>query len=119
MISKDILNHKHKNKVSEKELYSAYKLFFNTFSSEIRLRILNLLREKQRNVSEIVKKLKTEQSNISHSLNRLKKCGFIELEKRGKYRYYKLNKKTIKKILKLIDKHMEKNCLLIIKGLKK
>ena len=106
---------RHIHNVSEKELYKAYKLFFNTFSSEVRLRILNLLREKSMNVGEIGGKLEIEQSIASHNLRRLKSCGFVETNVKGRYRYYRLNEKTIKPILSLIDKHMDKNCLMIIK----
>ena len=106
---------KHIHNVSENELYKSYKLFFNTFSSEIRLRILNLLREKSMNVGEIEEKLKIEQSTVSHNLRRLKSCGFVEINVKGKYRYYNINKKTIKPLMNLIDDHMEKNCLMIIR----
>ena len=109
---------KHIHNVSENEIYEAYKLFFNTFSSESRLRILNLLRKGKKNVSEIIKETKYEQSVVSHNLKRLKLCGFVYVEIKGKYRYYKLNEKTIKPILSLIDKHMVKHCLMIIKGMK-
>ncbi len=71
------------------------------------------------NVSEIQKATGFEQSIVSHNLRRLKSCGFINLEIKGKYRYYKLNKKTIQLILNLIDNHMKKNCLMIIKGMRK
>ncbi len=109
--------HKHHN-VNEKELYEAYKLFFNTFSSEQRLRILNLLRKGKMNVSEIIKKTGFEQSIVSHNLNRLKSCGFVKADVKGKYRYYNVNDKTIKKIMGLIDRHMQGHCLQIIKKLK-
>lgn len=113
-----INKHIHKQ-ISEKQLYQAYKLFLNTLSSEQRLKILNLLRKnKKMNVSEIQKATGFEQSVVSHNLRRLKHCGFITKEVKGKYRYYKLNEKTIKPILTLIDKHMKKNCLKIIKSLK-
>jgi ArsR family transcriptional regulator len=118
MIDRYILNENHKNTASEKELYNAYKLFFNTLGSEQRLKILNLLRKKKMNVSEIQEATGFEQSVVSHNLSRLKHCGFIIQEKKGKYRYYKINEKTIKKILDLIDDHMSKNCLMIIKGMK-
>jgi len=107
------------NNVSEKEHYLAYKLFFNTLSSEQRLRILNLLRKKKMNVSEIQKETGFEQSVVSHNLKKLKHCGFIKQEIKGKYRYYRINEKTIKQILNLIDEHMKLNCLKIIKGLSK
>ena len=111
--------HKALHNVSKEEYYKAYKLFFNTFSSEQRLKILNLLREKERNVSEIIKETRFEQSVVSHNLRRLKSCGFVIQEIKGKYRYYKLNEVTIKPILSLIDKHMQKKCFLIIKKKKK
>ena len=109
---------KHIHNVSGNELYAAYKLFFNTFSSEPRLRILNLLRKKSRNVGEIIKRLNMEQSRISHDLRRLKSCGFVNTEIKGKYRNYTINNKTIKPLMNIIDKHMEKNCLMIIKRMK-
>lgn len=102
--------------ISKKDLYGAYKLFFNTLSSEPRLKIINLLRKKKMNVSEIQEALGYEQSVISHNLKRLRICGFVSSNVKKKYRYYNLNKKTISPILALIDKHMEKNCLMIIKG---
>ncbi len=105
---------KHIHHISEKDLYAAYKLFFNTFSSKHRLKILNFLRNKARNVSEITRKLKMNQTHVSHNLKRLKTCGFITLEVRGKFRYYKLNE-NIEIMLKLIDEHMKENCLMIIK----
>lgn len=109
---------KHIYHISEKELYAAYKLFFNTFSSEHRLKILNLLRKKSMNVSEIQKATGFEQSVVSHNLRRLKSCGFITQKQEGKYRYYRLNEKTIKPMLTLIDGHMKEHCLLIIRGFK-
>ena len=107
---------KHIHNVGEKEIYDAYKLFFSTFSGIDRLKILNLLRKKPINVTEITKELKTDQTNVSHNLKKLKSCGFVNSKKEGKYRKYTLNKKTIFPILRLIDNHMEKNCLMIIKN---
>jgi len=102
---------------SKKELYKAYKLFFNTFASEQRIKILNLLRKNMMNVSEIAKESKMSQTNASHNIKRLMTCGFINQRAKGKYRYYELNEKTIRPMLKLIDAHMSEHCLLIIKSL--
>jgi len=107
---------KHIHNIAEEEIYDAYKLFFNTFSSIDRIKILNLLKKKSMNVTEITKELKTGQTNVSHNLKKLKSCGFVNSKKEGKYRRYVINKKTIFPILKLIDNHMEKNCLMIIKN---
>ena len=110
---------KHIHNICEGEMYDAYKLFFNTFSGIDRLKILNLLRKRPMNVTEIINELKIDQTNASHNLKKLKLCGFVDSKKEGKYRKYYLNKKTIFPILKLIDKHMEKNCLMIIKNRRK
>ena len=109
-IFKHFLNHG----INKEEIYGAYKIFFGTLVSESRLKIINLLRKGRKNVSEIVKELKIEQTIISHDLARLKKCGFVISENNGKFRYYKLNKKTIKPLMEIIDKHMSEFCIHIL-----
>lgn len=112
------MNHKHTHKISEKEFYQAYKIFFGTLVSESRLRIINMLRKGKKNVSEIVDELKLDQTAVSHDLTRLKKCGFVDVETNGKFRYYKLNEKTIKPLMEIIDKHMSEHCVHILKEIK-
>lgn len=104
---------------AQSQKYQAYKLFFSTLTSLPRLKIINLLREGAKNVSEIQHRLKLEQSVVSHNLRRLRYCGFIFAEKKGRYRYYSLNKKTIKPLMLLIDKHKERYCKKIIAKRKK
>lgn len=113
-----IFSHRH-NKISDSELYKAYKIFFGTLVSSSRLKIINLLRKGKKNVSEIIKELKENQTAVSHDLARLKKCGFVNVEINGKFRYYKLNEKTIKNLMEIIDKHMSQFCVHILKGKKK
>jgi DNA-binding transcriptional ArsR family regulator len=115
MINKDILKGSPKEKIKERELYEAYKIFLGTFVSEPRLKILNLLRKRKRNVSEIIEQLNMDQTSVSHNLARLKKCGFVEAEINGKFRYYKINEITIKPLLGLIDKHMSSYCIHILR----
>ena len=112
-----IFSHKH-HKISENELYKAYKIFFGTLVSESRLKIINLLRKGKKNVSEIVKELKLNQTVVSHDLARLKKCGFVEVKIDGKFRYYKLNEGTIKPLMNIIEKHMAEYCVHILKNTK-
>ena len=99
----------------DKSIYQAYKIFFGTLTSESRLKIINLLRKGRKNVSEIIKKLNLDQTSVSHDLSRLKKCGFVIVEIEGKFRYYKLNEKTIKPLIELIDKHLSEYCVHILK----
>ena len=118
MINKNILKHVHHEGFTEEELYGAYKLFFGTLFSEIRLKIINLLRKGELNVSEIMNELKFNQTAVSHNLARLKQHCFVKVNIDGKYRYYTLNEETIEPIMKLIDKHMSRYCIHILHEMK-
>ena len=116
MINKNMLKSCHNEGFKEGEIYGAYKIFFGTLFSESRLKILNILRCNEKNVSEIVKELKINQPAVSHDLSRLKNCGFVKDKIKGRYRYYSLNKKTIKPLLNIIDKHMSQFCIHILRN---
>ena len=118
MINKDILNECCKEGFKEEELYEAYKIFFGTLVSEPRLKIINLLRKGKKNVSEIIEGLKMDQTLVSHSLSRLKLCGFVTSEIDGKFRYYKINDKTIRPLMEIIEKHMSQYCIHILRAIK-
>lgn len=119
MINKSILKHfehKHHEHISEDEVYDAYKIFFGTFVSESRLKIINLLRKGKKNVSQIIEELGMDQTAVSHDLARLKRCGFVDVEIDGKFRYYKLNEETIGELMRMIDEHMALYCVHILRG---
>jgi ArsR family transcriptional regulator, cadmium/lead-responsive transcriptional repressor len=118
MINKSILKQMHDGGFNEMELYDAYKLFFGTLVSEPRLKIINLLRIGRKNVSEIMEELEMDQTSVSHNLARLKKCGFVKLEIEGKFRYYELNKDSIKPLMEIIEKHMKGHCVHILREIK-
>jgi len=105
----------HGHHYTEQQLYDAYKLFFGTLTSENRLRIVNLLRNGPCCVSDLQHQLKVEQTLLSHDLHRMRRCGFVAVEAKGKYRYYTLNKKTIRPLMELIDRHMKEHCLNIVR----
>ena len=114
MINKNILNSCHEEGFDDEEVYGAYKIFFGTLVSESRLKIVNLLRNGKKSVSEITDELNSDQTAVSHDLSRLKKCGFVKSETDGKFRYYSLNEETIKPLMILIDKHMSQYCIHIL-----
>lgn len=92
-------------------------MFFGTLSSYSRVRIITLLRGGHKNVSQILSELKIkDRTAISHDLARLKLHGFVKAEAKGKYRYYKLNEETIRPLMDLIDEHMSKYCIHILKA---
>ena len=89
---------------------STYHIFFSNLSNSLRISIITSLKEKEKNVSELVRDLKVEQSKISHALKNLKNCKIVDVKQKGKERIYSLNKKTIVPMLKLIDNHAENFC---------
>jgi DNA-binding transcriptional ArsR family regulator len=84
--------------------------FFKVLANPTRLAILEALRKEPKNVTEIAKTLKQEQSMISHNLQPLETCRFVFSERREKQRIYSLNKETAEPLFKLLDHHSQKYC---------
>ena len=70
------------------------------FSNPTRLEILNLLRNKELSVTELIKKTKLSQANISQHLSIMKSKGILISNREGKNIYYKL---TNPKIIEAFD----------------
>lgn len=64
-------------------------------SEEIRIRILNLLKDRELCVCELEHILDINQSNASRHLNRLTNAKLINYEKRALYVYYQINEKGL------------------------
>lgn len=96
--------------------YAPYKLFFSSLANLNRLGIIITLRQGKKTVSEICQTTGFEQTMVSHNLKRLEHCGMVFGEQNGKYRFYSVNQETIKPLLIMIDKHMEKYCCKILAG---
>jgi len=75
--------------------------FFKGLGDPTRIRIVEALLEKQRNVSELIKILGIPQSNISNHLACLKWCGYITSRKEGTSIYYQITDERVKKIVAL------------------
>ena len=91
-----------------------YKFFFGALANPNRLQIINVLRAKKQNVTEICNTTGFEQTMVSHNLKILEHHGMVFSEKQGKFRYYTVNKKTIKPLLEFIDAHMKEYCCKIL-----
>jgi len=89
---------------------NTYHIFFKNLANPLKVNIISLLKEKDLSVSELTKKLKEEQSKVSHALASLNNCNIVEAKQQGKNKIYSLNKKTILPILKTIDKHKCEFC---------
>ncbi len=82
------------------ELYQIHAEMCKVFSNPTRLEILNLLRYGELSVSELIKKTKLSQANISQHLSIMKSKGIVLSSRKGKNIYYRL---TNKKIIKAFD----------------
>ncbi|HQU08283.1 MAG: hypothetical protein B7X04_03670 [Parcubacteria group bacterium 21-54-25] len=94
----------------QKSLNKPHKLFFETLGNEARWDIVHLLLRKHYRATDIARELGYEQSLVSHHLKRLQTCGFVRVEAQGNERVYYLNEKTIRPLLKLVDKHINEFC---------
>ena len=83
-----------------KELYEIHAEMCKVFSNSTRLEILNLLRDKELSATELIKKTKLSQANISQHLSIMKSKGIVVSNRKGKNIYYNL---TNPKIIKAFD----------------
>ena len=83
-----------------KELYKIHAEMCKVFSNSTRLEILNLLRDKELSVTELIEKTKLSQANISQHLSIMKSKSIVVSNRKGKNIYYKL---TNPKIIKAFD----------------
>ena len=70
-------------------------LMFHALSDQTRLGILELLRKRECNVTEIVEQFSISQPSISHHLDILKRAGLVTSEKRGREVYYRFKRDAI------------------------
>lgn len=85
---------------------NSYEKFFANFSNKTRLQIVTKLMDGPLSVGEIVSQIGGEQSNVSHQLEHLRKCGILNMEKKGKNHIYSLNEKTVMPMLEIVEKHV-------------
>lgn len=92
--------------MAQQDEIQAISKFFKVISDSTRLSILYLLKEKERNVSEIVEKMNMEQSAISHQLRILKDSRLVRSKREGKSRIYTLDDDHIFDILDQVLIHI-------------
>ena len=85
-----------------KELYNMHAEMCKVFSNSTRLEILNLLRDKELSVTELIEKTKLSQANISQHLSIMKSKGIVTSNRKGKNVYYKLSNPKIIKAFDII-----------------
>jgi len=83
-----------------KELYEIHAEVCKVFSNPTRLEILNLLRDKELSVTELIEKTKLSQANISQHLSIMKSKGIVASNRKGRNICYRL---TNQRIIKAFD----------------
>ncbi len=75
--------------------------FFRGLGDPTRLKILELLLEREHRVTEMVNLLKVPQGRLSNHLACLSWCGYVTTTRQGRNRYYRVADKRVRKILEL------------------
>lgn len=75
--------------------------FFHGLSDLTRLRIVELLLEGEKNVSELVGILGQPQSRVSNHLACLRWCGYVDSRRDGKFVYYRVADPRVRQLVEL------------------
>lgn len=81
--------------------------FFKVFSDTTRLRILEVLLEKETSVGDISNKIKVSPSAVSHQLSYLRSTNLVKTRKEGQVIYYSITDNHIKVIIKYGLEHIK------------
>ena len=76
--------------------------YFQALSEPTRLQILNLLREKERNVGELAQLCGYTSANISRHLTLLTQHGLVARESRGNSAYYRIADPAVYQLCDLV-----------------
>ncbi|HKW04099.1 MAG TPA: metalloregulator ArsR/SmtB family transcription factor [Nitrososphaerales archaeon] len=88
--------------------YQAKVLLFKVLSNHIRLKLIEALRGGEKDVTELCRVTREEQTRVSHELRCLTVCGFANFRREGKRMIYSLNSsKTVIAILDAAENHVE------------
>ena len=92
--------------VTPRDLLAKY---FRTLGNPTRLRILELLRERERPVGELVDQLRTSQPYVSNQLACLRWCGLVTTRRDHRTIYYRLADARVEQILALAQSLLDDN----------
>ncbi len=81
--------------------------FFKVFSDTTRLRILEVLLEKETSVGDISNKIKVSSSAVSHQLSYLRSTNLVKTRKEGQVIYYSIADNHIKVIIECGLEHIK------------
>lgn len=79
---------------------------FKAMSDENRLRILDLLREREYNASELLEEMDFGQSTLSHHMKILLNAEVVQARKNGKWIYYSIRKDTYQAMVEWMNTYL-------------
>lgn len=82
---------------------------YKALTDENRRKILELLKEKDMSVNEIVKHFNISQASISHHLDILKRANLVSLEKKWQFVFYSLNVSVFEEFVKWLFDFIKKD----------
>lgn len=94
------------DQLTERDLLAKY---FRTLGNPTRLRILELLRERERPVGELVEALATSQPYVSNQLACLRWCGLVTTRREHRTVYYRLADQRVEQMLSLARSLLDDN----------
>ena len=80
-------------------LYQAKAEFFKTLGHPARIRVLELLSERERSVGEMLPEVGIEATNLSQHLAVLRRAGLVTFRKEGSTVYYSLTSPQVAELL--------------------
>ena len=92
-----------------KELYKIHAEMCKVFSNATRIEMLNLLRDKELSVTELIRRTRLSQANISQHLSIMKAKNIVTSSRRGKNIYYRLENPKIIKAFDIIREALAEN----------
>ncbi len=90
-----------KENIPQEELLFDLADFFKMLGDSTRIKILNVLLQKELCVNDIARILEMSQSAVSHQLRVLRQTRLVKYKKDGKYTYYSLDDEHVEEVLKL------------------
>ena len=86
--------------------YIVQARIFKAMSDENRLKILELLHERDYNASELLAEMDFGQSTLSHHMRILLNAGVVQARKSGKWTYYSLRKNTCEEMTEWMRQYL-------------
>ena len=90
--------------------YKKEAIIFKAFCDENRLKILDMLGDKEICACKLLEELKIVQSTLSHHMKILCDSQIVIGRKEGKWTYYRLNKESLENAKELLNYYIQISC---------